>query len=97
MWHNNRPSNECKTDNNDVKSSQKEALDRILEKHMLYCTVCDYNNGDCEIHNTMDEWGIQHQTYEYKENLMRKIMVHSIVTTQTNVYYVVDVLKPAKT
>ena len=28
---NNRPSNECKTDNNDVKSSQKEALDRILE------------------------------------------------------------------
>lgn len=24
MWHNNRPSNECKTDNNDVKSSQKK-------------------------------------------------------------------------
>ena len=23
---------------------------------MLYCTVCDYNNGDCEIHNTMDKW-----------------------------------------
>ena len=42
------------TVNNDVKDAQKEALDRILEKHMLYCTVCDYNNGDCEIHNTMD-------------------------------------------
>ena len=39
-----------KTNNDDVQSSQK-ALDRILEKHMLYCTVCDYNNGDCEIHN----------------------------------------------
>ena len=24
-----------------VQASQKEALDRILEKHMLYCTVCD--------------------------------------------------------
>lgn len=66
-----RPMN-VKTDNNDVKSSQKEALDRILEKHMLYCTVCDYNNGDCEIHNTMDEWGIQHQTYEYKEKPYEK-------------------------
>ncbi len=62
------------TYNHHVKTSQKEALDRILEKHMLYCTVCDYNNGDCEIHNAMDKWGIQHQTYEYKRNHMKKIM-----------------------
>ncbi|MGX0194304.1 formate dehydrogenase subunit alpha [Staphylococcus haemolyticus] len=54
------------TQNNDVKASQKEALDRILEKHMLYCTVCDYNNGDCEIHNAMDAWGLEEQSYEYK-------------------------------
>ncbi|MGO3726771.1 molybdopterin-dependent oxidoreductase, partial [Staphylococcus carnosus] len=54
------------TTNSDVKASQKEALDRILEKHILYCTVCDYNNGDCDIHNTMDEWGIEEQSYEYK-------------------------------
>lgn len=47
------------TQNKRVKASQKEALDRILEKHMLYCTVCDYNNGDCEIHNAMDAWGLQ--------------------------------------
>ncbi len=39
---------------------------------MLYCTVCDYNNGDCEIHNTMDAWGLQHQTYEYKEKPYEK-------------------------
>ncbi|MCE5830774.1 formate dehydrogenase subunit alpha [Staphylococcus pseudintermedius] len=49
-----------------VQDSQKEALERILEKHQLYCTVCDYNNGNCEIHNTMDQWGLEHQTYEYK-------------------------------
>ena len=55
---------------------------------MLYCTVCDYNNGDCEIHNTMDEWGLQHQTYEYKENHTRKIMVHFIDMTLINVFCV---------
>ena len=56
-----------KTKNEAVEISQKEVLDRFLENHMLYCTVCDYNNGDCEIHNTIDEWGVQHQTYEYKK------------------------------
>ena len=60
------------TQNDNVQTSQKEALDRILEKHMLYCTVCDYNNGDCEIHNTMDQWGLEHQTYEYKEKPYEK-------------------------
>ena len=60
------------TQNDKVQASQKEALDRILEKHMLYCTVCDYNNGDCEIHNTMDQWGLEHQTYEYKEKPYEK-------------------------
>ncbi|NQD98377.1 2Fe-2S iron-sulfur cluster-binding protein, partial [Staphylococcus xylosus] len=60
------------TQNDKVQTSQKEALDRILEKHMLYCTVCDYNNGDCEIHNTMDQWGLEHQTYEYKEKPYEK-------------------------
>ncbi|MFZ8101328.1 molybdopterin-dependent oxidoreductase, partial [Staphylococcus arlettae] len=60
------------TQNNKVQDSQKEALDRILEKHQLYCTVCDYNNGDCEIHNTMDQWGLEHQTYEYKDKPYEK-------------------------
>ena len=64
---------------------------------MLYCTVCDYNNGDCEIHNTMDQWGLEHQTYEYKENHMKKTMDLSIVTTQTNVFFVEDVWKCVKT
>lgn len=57
---------DVKTTGDLVKASQKEALDRILEKHQLYCTVCDYNNGSCEIHNTMDEFGLEHQTYEWK-------------------------------
>ncbi|TGB05142.1 formate dehydrogenase subunit alpha [Halobacillus salinus] len=49
-----------------VHKSQKEALDRILEKHELYCTVCDYNNGSCEIHNTMAEFGLEHQSRPFQ-------------------------------
>src|SRR5699024_414203 len=47
--------------------AQKEALDRILENHELYCTVCDYNNGSCEIHNTVAEFGLEHQSRPFKE------------------------------
>ncbi|SFD46268.1 formate dehydrogenase major subunit [Lentibacillus persicus] len=47
-------------------ASQKEALDRILEKHELYCTVCDYNNGDCEIHNTISDFGLEHQSRTFE-------------------------------
>src|SRR5699024_10379028 len=35
---------------------------RILENHELYCTVCDFNNGDCTIHNTVAEFGLEHQS-----------------------------------
>jgi formate dehydrogenase major subunit len=33
-------------------AAQREAFDRVLANHMLYCTVCDNNNGNCMIHNT---------------------------------------------
>lgn len=46
----------------DVHGAQKESLDRILENHELYCTVCDFNNGDCTIHNTVAEFGLEHQS-----------------------------------
>ncbi len=41
--------------------AQREAFDRILENHELYCTVCDNNNGDCTIHNTTESMGVEHQ------------------------------------
>lgn len=49
-----------------VQSSQKEALDRVMQKHELYCTVCDYNNGSCEIHNAMADFGIEHQSKPFE-------------------------------
>ena len=35
-----------------ARAAQREAFDRILGNHMLYCTVCDNNNGNCTVHNT---------------------------------------------
>lgn len=48
-----------------AKEAQTEAMDRLLENHMLYCTVCDNNNGNCTLHNTVDMMGIEHQKYPY--------------------------------
>ncbi|EIF14036.1 formate dehydrogenase major subunit [Bacillus amyloliquefaciens] len=48
-----------------VKEAQTEALDRLLENHLLYCTVCDNNNGNCTLHNTAEMMGIEHQKYPY--------------------------------
>lgn len=49
-----------------TKRAQKEALDRILENHELYCTVCDYNNGTCEIHNAVADFGLEHQSRPFE-------------------------------
>ncbi|SFB35076.1 formate dehydrogenase major subunit [Lentibacillus halodurans] len=57
---------EVNTELEHVNAAQKEALDRILEKHELYCTVCDYNNGSCEIHNTVAEFGLEHQSRPFE-------------------------------
>ena len=31
-------------------AAQVEAFNRILSNQMLYCTVCDNNNGNCTVH-----------------------------------------------
>ncbi|MEO4053131.1 formate dehydrogenase subunit alpha [Solibacillus sp. CAU 1738] len=49
-----------------AKAAQTEAMDRILENHLLYCTVCDNNNGNCKLHNTAELMEIEHQKYPYK-------------------------------
>ncbi|HSU79988.1 MAG TPA: formate dehydrogenase subunit alpha [Candidatus Angelobacter sp.] len=48
-----------------AKEAQTEAMDRILENHLLYCTVCDNNNGNCKLHNTAEMMQIEHQKYPY--------------------------------
>ncbi|WP_423406997.1 formate dehydrogenase subunit alpha [Heyndrickxia sp. MSNUG] len=49
----------------EVKKAQTMAMDKILFNHELYCTVCDYNNGTCEVHNTVKEMKINHQSIPF--------------------------------
>ena len=45
--------------------AQREAFDRILQNHELYCTVCDNNNQNCTIHNAVADLDIKHQVRPY--------------------------------
>ena len=47
--------------------AQREAFDRLLENHELYCTVCDNNNQNCTVHNTTAALDVKHQSRPYKE------------------------------
>jgi formate dehydrogenase major subunit len=57
-----------------VDIAQREAFDRILQNHMLYCTVCDNNNGNCTIHNTTAELDVKHQARPYTAKPYEKDM-----------------------
>ena len=49
-----------------ASAAQVEAFDRILSSHLLYCTVCDNNNGNCTIHNTTKLLAIEHQRIPFQ-------------------------------
>ena len=49
-----------------ASAAQREAFDRILANHMLYCTVCDNNNGNCTIHNTTKMLAVEHQAIPFQ-------------------------------
>ena len=46
--------------------AQREAFDRILQNHELYCTVCDNNNGNCTVHNTTALLDVKHQARPFQ-------------------------------
>jgi formate dehydrogenase major subunit len=60
----------------DVKKAQVIGMDKILYNHELYCTVCDYNNGGCEIHNTVKEMKINHQSIPFDQKPYHKDESH---------------------
>ncbi|CAM3655224.1 formate dehydrogenase subunit alpha [Aeromicrobium ponti] len=55
-----------------VKEAQTIAMDKILYNHELYCTVCDYNNGGCEVHNTVKAMKINHQSIPFDQKPYEK-------------------------
>jgi formate dehydrogenase major subunit len=54
------------TTSSKARAAQVEAFDRILSNHMLYCTVCDNNNGNCTVHNTTKLLAIEHQKIPFR-------------------------------
>src|ERR1700677_1754720 len=48
-----------------ASEAQRQAFDRILSNHLLYCTVCDNNNGNCTVHRTESLLAIEHQAIPY--------------------------------
>lgn len=49
-----------------ANAAQREAFDRILSNHLLYCTVCDNNNGNCTVHNATKLLAVEHQRIPYQ-------------------------------
>lgn len=54
------------TDSKGAVEAREEAMHRILGNHELYCTVCDFNNGNCEVHNSAELLGIEHLKYDFE-------------------------------
>jgi formate dehydrogenase major subunit len=55
-----------------AEAAQREAFDRILGNHLLYCTVCDNSNGNCTVHNTTKLLKVEHQEIPYKQKPYRE-------------------------
>ncbi|MBA4017947.1 MAG: formate dehydrogenase subunit alpha [Pirellula sp.] len=55
-----------RTNTDRATAAQREAFDRVLSNHMLYCTVCDNNNGNCTIHNTTKMLAVEHQKIPFE-------------------------------
>ncbi len=62
------------TEGYEVDVAQREAFDRLLQNHMLYCTVCDNNNQNCTIHEATKQLDVKHQARPYLEKPYEKDM-----------------------
>lgn len=60
------PGMQVTTNSPAADAAQREAFDRLLANHMLYCTVCDNNNGHCTIHNTTKMLAVEHQKIPFQ-------------------------------
>jgi formate dehydrogenase major subunit len=77
-----RPGMEVSTKSARALAAQREAFDRILGNHLLYCTVCDNNNGNCTVHNTTKLLAVEHQKIPFQPK--------PFVVDSTNPFYRYD-------
>ena len=81
-----------------VDAAQREAFDRILGNHLLYCTVCDNNNGNCTVHNTTGLLGVEHQEIPFQPKPYKSICpIPFIATIPTNAFFAGAASRPART
>lgn len=48
-----------------ASEAREEAGQRLLEHHVLYCTICDNNNGSCELKKGIEAAGVVHQRIDF--------------------------------
>lgn len=60
-------SSDVQTANESLREVRAEAVSRILRNHDLYCTLCENNNGNCIVHNTVANSGIEHPRYSFEK------------------------------
>ena len=54
------------TDSPLAGQAQRAAFDLVLANHLLYCTVCDNNNGNCAVHNATKLLEVEHQAIPFE-------------------------------
>lgn len=47
-------------------AAQREGYDRLMGRHDFYCTICDNNNHNCTLHNTLGLLKPDHQEHPYR-------------------------------
>ncbi|WP_333677145.1 formate dehydrogenase subunit alpha [Dyella sp.] len=65
-----------------ARQAREEGMDRILAKHELYCSVCENNTGDCQLHNTFADMDIAIQRYRFTRKPHKK--------DESNAFYTYD-------
>jgi formate dehydrogenase major subunit len=55
------------TNSDKADVAQREAFDRLLENHELYCTVCDNNNRNCTVHNATADLDVKHNARPFRK------------------------------
>ena len=80
-------------------AAQREAFDRILGNHLLYCTVCDNNNGNCTVHNTTKMLARRAPADSLQAQAVTKstIRIPSTATTPTSASSAGAASRPART
>jgi len=61
-----KPGMEIGLDNETARDARMEGINRVTANHELYCSLCDNNNGNCDVHNTVRDMEVPGQAYEFR-------------------------------